>query len=51
MRKVNPQGYVNLIGKVMDSTEEMGGQVDPYFQNLKKTQALKGIDSLGERDP
>ncbi|AVL00497.1 hypothetical protein SIN07_02075 [Pediococcus inopinatus] len=50
MRKVNPQGYVNLIGKVMDSTEEMGGQVDPYFQNLKKTQALKGIDSLGERD-
>ncbi|AMV60137.1 Hypothetical protein ADU72_1532 [Pediococcus damnosus] len=50
MRKVNPQGYVNLIGNVMDKTDEMGKQVDPHFQNLKKTQALKGIDSLGERD-
>ncbi|WP_412988760.1 hypothetical protein ACLJJ6_07775 [Pediococcus siamensis] len=50
MRKSNPQGYANLLNRVMESSEEMGEQVDPHFQNLKKTVTLKGIESLGDRE-
>lgn len=50
MRKSNPQGYANLLNRVMESSEQMGEEVDPHFQDFKKTLALKGIDSLSDRD-
>lgn len=50
MRKSNPQGYANLLSRVMESSEEMGEQVDPHFQDFKKAITLKEIESLGNRE-
>ncbi|GEN94842.1 hypothetical protein [Pediococcus ethanolidurans] len=50
MRKSNPQGYANLLSRVMESSEQMGDEVDPHFQDFKKTLALKGAESFSEHD-